>query len=267
MKKCFSTIHPLFVTALLLCLGVAACKDSSEDLIVGPASYKGNRVHAVQYYAVIDRCIMKTGSYFTLPLGSSGSYETVVVYSDTCKVNRQNPNIYIIFDDCGTFLYTNRSANFFETARKFGDTNPKEVAISKEIPSKALESGIYGVNVVAMDDFDSRHPAGSSLNDLIVLNYTSVDHVVKSGYDLDAAAGLNNGWMMTPGYIRENVGENYYFHVELSEIGKSPLQLVGEEFFLSFKSLPTEGNSIRMRVEYVFENDYRRSKELNTIWY
>ena len=48
--------------------------------------------------------------------------------------------------------------------------------------TRAYTPDIVSIDVYSMDDFDSAHPAGSSLNDCITFEFESAKDFIESGY-------------------------------------------------------------------------------------
>jgi len=53
---------------------------------------------------------------------------------------------------------------------------------------KCLYPDVISYIVSADKDFDSSHPAGTSLNDLLTINYSSYERFIRSGYDESISA-------------------------------------------------------------------------------
>lgn len=76
----------------------------------------------------------------------------------------------------------NRVSTFKEYASYYGDT-----AYFQKLPMGdgycVTANPLTSINVTADKDFDSEHPAGSSLNDIMSLKYASAYNLIQSGYD------------------------------------------------------------------------------------
>ncbi len=67
---------------------------------------------------------------------------------------------------------------FKKLANKIGDTESKEGYLhATPVSHQTMEVAISGVMVKALSQYDDAHPQGSSLKDIIRINYESFDHV------------------------------------------------------------------------------------------
>ena len=71
---------------------------------------------------------------------------------------------------------------FKELAQKFNDTEYNKINFNPPPPVMYVQS--ESLNIVSDQDYDATHPAGSSLNDLFLVKYTSVDHILQNHYDM-----------------------------------------------------------------------------------
>ena len=97
---------------------------------------------------------------------------------------------------------------------------------------RAYTPDIVSIDVYCEDDFDSAHPAGSSLNDCITFEYNSAKSFIESGYpNADAV------YMMP---IQEKL---------LSELAPEDLKIMLNDFcYLDFKVKPEELITHSMRI-------------------
>lgn len=97
---------------------------------------------------------------------------------------------------------------------------------------RAYTPDIVSIDVYCEDDFDSAHPAGSSLNDCITFEYNSAKSFIESGYpNADAV------YMMP---IQEKL---------LSELAPEDLKIMLDDFcYLDFKVKPEELITHSMRI-------------------
>lgn len=74
------------------------------------------------------------------------------------------------------------ATKFKELAQKFNDTEYNKINDIPPPPMMYVQS--ESLNIVSDQDYDATHPAGSSLNDLFLVKYASVDHILQNHYDL-----------------------------------------------------------------------------------
>ena len=74
------------------------------------------------------------------------------------------------------------ATKFKELAQKFHDTEYNKINDIPPPPMMYVQS--ESLNIVSDQDYDATHPAGSSLNDLFLVKYTSVDHILQNHYDM-----------------------------------------------------------------------------------
>ena len=143
-----------------------------------------------------------------------------------------------------TFIGTGRSASIKSTGEdkvwfdricyENGDfTYGREVRLMYGMPGiNAYTPDIVSIDVYCEDDFDSAHPAGSSLNDCITFEYNSAKSFIESGYpNADAV------YMMP---IQEKL---------LSELAPEDLKIMLDDFcYLDFKVKPEELITHSMRI-------------------
>ena len=97
---------------------------------------------------------------------------------------------------------------------------------------RAYTPDIVSIDVYCEDDFDSAHPAGSSLNDCITFEYNSAKSFIESGYPNTDAV-----YMMP---IQEKL---------LSELAPEDLKIMLDDFcYLDFKVKPEELITHSMRI-------------------
>lgn len=74
------------------------------------------------------------------------------------------------------------ATKFKELAQKFHDTEYNKINDIPPPPMMYVQS--ESLNIVSDQDYDATHPAGSSLNDLFLVKYASVDHILQNHYDM-----------------------------------------------------------------------------------
>lgn len=74
------------------------------------------------------------------------------------------------------------ATKFKELAQKFNDTEYNKINYAPPPPMMYVQS--ESLNIVSDQDYDATHPAGSSLNDLFLVKYTCVDHILQNHYDM-----------------------------------------------------------------------------------
>ena len=74
------------------------------------------------------------------------------------------------------------ATKFKELAQKFNDTEYN--MIHDVVPPPVMYVQSASLNIVSDQDYDATHPAGSSLNDLFLVKYASVDHILQNHYDM-----------------------------------------------------------------------------------
>ena len=74
------------------------------------------------------------------------------------------------------------ATKFKELAQKFNDTEYN--MIHDVVPPPVMYVQSASLNIVSDQDYDATHPAGSSLNDLFLVKYACVDHILQNNYDM-----------------------------------------------------------------------------------
>ena len=82
---------------------------------------------------------------------------------------------------------------FKKLANKLGDVENKQGYIhATPVDNQTTESSISGVVVKALSQYDDSHPQGSSLKDIIRINYESFDHVFNKSLKPKAFGSANH---------------------------------------------------------------------------
>lgn len=141
----------------------------------------------------------------------------------------------------------NRVKTFKEYANYYGDTayfQKLTMGWGYTVSANPLTS----INVTADKDFDSEHPAGSSLNDILSLKYASAYNLIQSGYDTSIHI-----------YNMEGKRGNYEV-MPLSKLDN--VKLLYHEAFLLFDKQPDVKGKYNFEITLNFDKDPISGKEL-----
>ena len=129
------------------------------------------------------------------------------------------------------------ATKFKELAQKFNDTKYNKINYMSPPPMMYVQS--ESLNIVSDQDYDATHPAGSSLNDLFLVKYACVDHILQNNYDMtrtdqQVALGL---------YV-------WQFMESVDEFNQKRPVLVGFDFWFYPTERPTGNKQHRFTITY-----------------
>ena len=129
------------------------------------------------------------------------------------------------------------ATKFKELAQKFNDTEYNKINYMSPPPMMYVQS--ESLNIVSDQDYDATHPAGSSLNDLFLVKYACVDHILQNNYDMtrtdqQVALGL---------YV-------WQFMESVDEFNQKRPVLVGFDFWFYPTERPTGNKQHRFTITY-----------------
>ncbi|WP_373811542.1 DUF5034 domain-containing protein [Porphyromonas loveana] len=124
-------------------------------------------------------------------------------------------------------------------SEKYGDTNFNGFA---HIFEAALAQPLASVDVVAIDDYDEEHPAGSSLNDITIFTYYTYQPFISGGYHGD-----------------ESITK---VELHLSDMPTEPLILLKENFQFYLEQAPSTSGEHKVQVTFTFEDGKQISQTL-----
>lgn len=116
---------------------------------------------------------------------------------------------------------------------------------SKIVPhsTKAISNPFTAIDLTSDRDFDERHPAGTSLADIVYLAGASPNDYIRSGYvskpDWDDAPSVFGRYGFDWWY---SSAKDTPIYLSLAEIGKYDLALLNPLFFLVFESQPASNS-------------------------
>ncbi len=159
----------LLMCAGLLCMGLSGC---NKEVTRFPKSD-----HYILRYQNPSSMYAETKSAAdTPPIGSTPAKVTdghFVVYTRPYSSPALSESKDLVDD-----------ATFETLAERFGDTHFGGTTIDcLSVPVMYVQT--ESVNIVSDNDYDADHPAGSSLNDLFVIQYKCVDNILKKPYDFE----------------------------------------------------------------------------------
>lgn len=129
------------------------------------------------------------------------------------------------------------ATKFKELAQKFNDTEYNKINDIPPPPMMYVQS--ESLNIVSDQDYDATHPAGSSLNDLFLVKYASVDHILQNHYDL------------TPTEQQMKLGLYVWQFMEsVDEFNQRQPTLVGFDFWFYPTERPTGNKQHRFTITY-----------------
>ncbi len=152
-----------------------------------------------------------------------------------------------------------------------------------KLGNSTLAEDVINIKVTALDDFDTEHPAGSSLNDFIYLNYVSFYDYIQEGYVWNEKSE-GNGWLTNhidknkPTSQYEQYSVNHYYidagisikenpqwngsyfkeaarHILLSDIAENPIMGMSYQSprFLSFHRQPERLGAHKFRAVWTLK--------------
>ena len=101
----------------------------------------------------------------------------------------------------------------------------------------------FALNIVSDKDFDAAHPAGTSLNDIVNIRFSSAETFIKSGYkDYGITSDLQYG------------SDNIYYQTEsVPQFNAEKRKMIAMGFYLSFSSAPDADAVHNLTVSYTLE--------------
>ncbi len=159
-------------------LEVTTTDDNNADEPNKIISQNGNSNSVAVYHA--DGHVVYSIYKPTLFVGEATYYNNICV--------RMVPTLSY---DGGNYVPLDSLQNYFDF---YGDTTCFKVRDIGRFYS-VCASPLDSINVIADKDFDSDHPAGTSLNDVLSIRYSSAYDLIQSGYDpsLDLYDFCNKG--------------------------------------------------------------------------
>lgn len=132
------------------------------------------------------------------------------------------------------------SPKFDEFAGQYGDTSYNRRGVPGQYP--VVYGAVTSIDVVCEDDFCG-YPAGSSLNEIAVLETSSPYWFIQSGYDRDKYDSRPKDEELRDGYYG-------YYHTRTicSELVPGELFMVDPECWLNFLKTPEDGGGYRFTV-------------------
>ena len=160
----------IYLGLILICTFVfVGCSEKIGDKFYPSENYVTRYQDPLSSYAAV------YGSIDEYPVPS----QSVVQFMINLRVTEStvNSQYYDIIIDRQT-----DATKFKELAQKFNDTEYN--MIHDVVPPPVMYVQSASLNIVSDQDYDATHPAGSSLNDLFLVKYTSVDHILQNNYDM-----------------------------------------------------------------------------------
>lgn len=160
----------IYLGLILICTFVfVGCSEKIGDKFYPSENYVTRYQDPLSSYAAV------YGSIDEYPVPS----QSVVQFMINLRVTEStvNSQYYDIIIDRQT-----DATKFKELAQKFNDTEYN--MIHDVVPPPVMYVQSASLNIVSDQDYDATHPAGSSLNDLFLVKYTSVDHILQNHYDM-----------------------------------------------------------------------------------
>ena len=140
----------------------------------------------------------------------------------------------------GEPVYSDSGPQFDEFAAQYGDTSYNRKGVPGQNP--VVYGAVTSIDVVCEDDFCG-YPAGSSLNEIAVLETSSPYWFIQSGYDRDKYDSRPKDEELRDGYYG-------YYHTRTicSELVPGELFMVDPECWLNFLKTPEDGGGYRFTV-------------------
>lgn len=160
----------IYLGLILICTFVfVGCSEKIGDKFYPSENYVTRYQDPLSSYAAV------YGSIDEYPVPS----QSVVQFMINLRVTEStvNSQYYDIIIDRQT-----DATKFKELAQKFNDTEYN--MIHDVVPPPVMYVQSTSLNIVSDQDYDATHPAGSSLNDLFLVKYTCVDHILQNNYDM-----------------------------------------------------------------------------------
>lgn len=160
----------IYLGLILICTFVfVGCSEKIGDKFYPSENYVTRYQDPLSSYAAV------YGSIDEYPVPS----QSVVQFMINLRVTEStvNSQYYDIIIDRQT-----DATKFKELAQKFNDTEYN--MIHDVVPPPVMYVQSASLNIVSDQDYDATHPAGSSLNDLFLVKYASVDHILQNHYDM-----------------------------------------------------------------------------------
>jgi hypothetical protein len=150
----------------------------------------------------------------------------------------QNSGLPLVF--AGERIYSDSKEHFNSLTKHFGDTT-----YNKKIPSmfyEAVADEFISVDLISDRDFDSSHPAGKSLKNIVKFHGVSPYKYIKSGYtdefDWNNTSNIPEGFNTSHLMLFDNYHPVFKL---LSELTLDDFKLLGQLFYFSFTVAPPLG--------------------------
>ena len=150
----------------------------------------------------------------------------------------------------------NNVAEFNTLCQKYGDTNYKgdkrvvEGVYPGNYNPQALTTNYTSIEIVApLDDFDEEHPAGTSLNDLVRVRYSTLYPFIRDGYNVQPDTSYTDGYLECD--------------KKLTDITAEDLRLLGPNLRFNFSKTPPYAMKIFMQIILTDEYGQKHVLEKN----
>lgn len=190
---------------------------------------------AILLASVLSSCVTED---WTGPL--SKSFVTGFCFPSEIKVTKTD-SLGIRFRFDGEFIHSGEE--FDKLCEEYGDVSYNS-SHSYTGPCSCLSSGIDSIKVETLSDFDSAHPAGSDVSDLMECAYCTVYEFIQNGYKcFDESDWPSYDY----GFHQLN---RYHLNInKLSEINSGNTKLLSsKDLLLMFKAAPDSPGDYKFKV-------------------
>ena len=158
---------------------------------------------------------------------------------------------------CAPWQGRKERREYHKLCRKVGDVNYKGGERRVELNGPyyhsapfAITTNFTSIEIVApLDDFDEEHPAGTSLNDLVRVRYSTLYPFIRDGYTKQPNVGYIDGYQ-----VRDQ---------KLTDITAEDLRLLGPDLRFNFSKTPPYAMKIFMQIILTDEYGQKHVLEKN----
>ena len=134
-----------------------------------------------------------------------------------------------------------RTETYDSLSRANNDLNYNESNTNPYIA--VLYASPQDISVIALSEYDSTHPIGSNLSDIVQVGYTTYDSMVHAGYDKEKGRKIESG---NPLSVSSHGGMN--FRENMMNANYSKYELFDNRFSIHFKSYPSKPGPHKFKV-------------------
>ena len=189
---------------------------------------------------------------------SSGGAMLEMLYGD------EPGRVGFSFYHTNAIQYSKKHGQYRALAQRYGDLSYNDWVPVHSNKHEAVGEAVKGITVRCVNAFDDAHPALSSVNDILELEWSSYYDYIRQGYRVDEST-RGNGWSGKSYMSEDPEWDGLLYHADLTDPTIFPINLMGSYFSIRFKKAPKENKTCTFRIEMELESG-RQTSEFHVNW-